>query len=402
MYYIYGILNNINKKYYIGKTNNIKKRFLDHIRLSKKPKSNSYSYLHKAINKYGKENFEIFELDSFDDENKCYEFETKYIELLKSNNSSIGYNMNCGGSGGIRPNQEVIKKISNKKKGFKFSEKSIEQMRKSHVGQKSILRKLSNDQALQIKQIFDYCKINKIKINYNSLYETYGLKKGAIKNIVWGITYKEIKYELIHINKKLSLSDCKICTKCKCSKPTSEFTPNKKLICGFESHCRKCNSAYKAKKTNIVKISYNDIQQIYSYWDLGYSIDEIKNTLNISNKKICNVLNSKYKLCNRPSENINFKYLSGSKITKSTNQEIIEKYNFGKYLCEISKEINATNNYVKHILKEKNITPTIKLVDDSTIYDIFKMYHFGVKKEEICKLFNIGRTSIYKIISGTY
>lgn len=410
MYYIYGILNNINKKYYIGKTNNIKKRFLDHIRLSKKPKSNSYSYLHKAINKYGKENFEIFKLDSFDNENECYEFEIKYIKLLKSNDSSIGYNMNSGGIGGT-PNIEVIKKISDKRKGFKFLPESIEKMKKSHIGQKSVLRKLSNDKVLEIKEIYDYCRAYKIKINYNVLYEQYSLKQGALLNIVNNITYREVKFNNLYTKKninelerieKLNLYDYKICSKCKESKLAKDFTPSNKLKCGFESHCRKCNSAYKAKKTNIVKISYNDIQQIYSYWDLGYSIDKIKNTLNMSNKKICNILNSKYKLCNRPSENINFKYLSGSKITKSTKQEIIEKYNSGKYLCEISKELNVTNSYIKYILKEKNITPTIKLIDDSIIYDIFKMYHLGVKKEELSKLFNIGRTSIYKIISGTY
>jgi len=373
LFYIYAIFNNINKKYYIGKTNDVNKRLKEHIGTSLKPKSNSYSYIHRAINKYGKENFEIFTLDSFENEEECYEFETKYITLLNSSNSNIGYNMNCGGSGGINPNAEVRKKISDKRKGFKFSPEAIQKMIDSHIGQISHLRRISNDQVLQIREIFAYCNAHNIKINYDVLYDQYNLKHGAILNIAKNITYKEVVFDNPYkdiisqkiSNKKerkpLGLFDTKICSKCKESKLTTEFTPSTKLICGFESHCKKCNSSYPGKRRSVTKekkinrMTYGEVNLVYYYWDLGKSIKEINKLVKISNINVCAILNSEFKICSRPPENINCRFVSKNEINKFTKQQIINEYLLNKTADTISKELNFTEYFVQFVLKNANL-----------------------------------------------
>ena len=55
-YFIYQIINTINNKMYIGQAVNFKRRIYNHIRLSKL--EGNYP-IHKAIKKYGLENFKF-------------------------------------------------------------------------------------------------------------------------------------------------------------------------------------------------------------------------------------------------------------------------------------------------------------------------------------------------------
>lgn len=110
---IYIITNNINKKVYIGQTvGSLKKRFLKHCN----DKTNTA--IHKAIVKYGRENFEILELDTADNRKELDEKEMYYIKTMKSQ-SPHGYNIAIGGGG-----------IS----GHKFTKESRERLSKAHLG----------------------------------------------------------------------------------------------------------------------------------------------------------------------------------------------------------------------------------------------------------------------------
>ena len=61
MPYIYKIVNNLNQKIYIGKTNrSIEERFKEHIR---KANQNIDRPLYRAIRKYGIENFTINQIE---------------------------------------------------------------------------------------------------------------------------------------------------------------------------------------------------------------------------------------------------------------------------------------------------------------------------------------------------
>lgn len=58
--YIYLFRNKLNNKCYIGKTNNIKRRYSNHI------SGKTDSYIHRAILKYGIENFEFLIIDTIE------------------------------------------------------------------------------------------------------------------------------------------------------------------------------------------------------------------------------------------------------------------------------------------------------------------------------------------------
>lgn len=86
--YIYKITNLINKKCYIGQTNNCDRRFKEHIR----GLNNSAIALHHAISKYGVDNFSFEIIDSGENYN---ELEIFYID--KYNSFNDGYNLTKGG-----------------------------------------------------------------------------------------------------------------------------------------------------------------------------------------------------------------------------------------------------------------------------------------------------------------
>ena len=93
MGYIYKIVNDINDKVYIGKTEfNIEKRFKEHCKDSQKRYENRPLY--KAMNKYGIEHFSIEKIE------ECNNLEEREIYWIKYYNSfENGYNATLGGDG---------------------------------------------------------------------------------------------------------------------------------------------------------------------------------------------------------------------------------------------------------------------------------------------------------------
>lgn len=90
---IYIIRNKINDKIYIGQTiQNVSTRFRQHLKAAK---SGSSQYLHKAMRRYGFENFFIETLEDNVDEQLLNQKEEFYISGYNSYGS--GYNMNPGG-----------------------------------------------------------------------------------------------------------------------------------------------------------------------------------------------------------------------------------------------------------------------------------------------------------------
>lgn len=132
MFYIYLIFNNINAKVYVGKTNNLHKRWTTHRRVAKggKAKYHEFSVIHQAINKYGIENFEYIHLQSFSNENEAYLAETYWINFYNSKNSKFGYNIAPGGIGSGSG-------INSANFGLKRSPETIEKLIQSHLGDKN-------------------------------------------------------------------------------------------------------------------------------------------------------------------------------------------------------------------------------------------------------------------------
>ena len=98
MAYIYKISNNQNKHLYIGQTRiDVNQRWRDHCRVAINPESPEYNFpLHRAIRKYGENNFIIEELEECPDD-ILNDREIYWIKTLNSYNK--GYNAALGGKG---------------------------------------------------------------------------------------------------------------------------------------------------------------------------------------------------------------------------------------------------------------------------------------------------------------
>lgn len=128
---IYKIINKINKKGYIGKTTqSLEKRWSTGHCCEAKNGSNCV--IHRAIRKYGSENFEILILNEYD---------IKYLDLMETfmiiihhtHSTEGGYNETWGGEGtfGYKHTKKTKKKISEKKYGIKLGPMS-EEIKEKH------------------------------------------------------------------------------------------------------------------------------------------------------------------------------------------------------------------------------------------------------------------------------
>ncbi len=112
---IYKITNKINGKVYIGQTTrSLKERWWQHCR-----KKAYCPFIHHAIQKYGKENFTIEQIDIAIDRDELDKKEQYWIKYYKSNNVKFGYNLTGGGESRKELSFVVRMKISESKKGEK-------------------------------------------------------------------------------------------------------------------------------------------------------------------------------------------------------------------------------------------------------------------------------------------
>ena len=155
-YYVYAHINKLNGKIYIGKTNNIKRRW----------QLSNYTgcvYLYKAFQKYGWNNFDHIILARCSSEEDAFKFEKQYIEYYNSTDNTKGYNIATGGLGGncgkpawnkdthglmptpwnkgIPMSEETRQKVSQAKKGHKYGPQSPEHNRhKAEAHKEAVLQ----------------------------------------------------------------------------------------------------------------------------------------------------------------------------------------------------------------------------------------------------------------------
>jgi group I intron endonuclease len=113
MYWIYCIENKINGKKYIGKAKTPRRRWATHISFSKK-ESKHQKYIHRAIAKYGVDNFWFRCIDFDMSEKEALKQEKYWISFFDTKNSSKGYNLTAGGEGesGYKHTAETKKILS--------------------------------------------------------------------------------------------------------------------------------------------------------------------------------------------------------------------------------------------------------------------------------------------------
>ncbi|HUU88082.1 MAG TPA: GIY-YIG nuclease family protein [Candidatus Glassbacteria bacterium] len=97
MHYIYGIYNTVNGKLYIGYTNDLKRRWYEHKKSSRKISKYTYA-IHFAMRKYGIQNFVHKAIDTATDFDEAVEKEVAWIKELKLLGYQL-YNETDGGEG---------------------------------------------------------------------------------------------------------------------------------------------------------------------------------------------------------------------------------------------------------------------------------------------------------------
>jgi group I intron endonuclease len=123
---IYKITNMINKKVYIGQTTtSIENRWKHHLKDCKREKNNKF---YNAIKKYGSENFKIEVIENEIEEQRLLnERERYWIGFYDSYKN--GYNSTLGGEESPMHYKEVCVKVSNSKRGKKFTEEHKQHLR---------------------------------------------------------------------------------------------------------------------------------------------------------------------------------------------------------------------------------------------------------------------------------
>jgi len=131
MIIIYLITNTVNAKKYVGQTTKkLNERWRRHCWRSEYVKNMPIG---SAIIKYGKDKFNIIQIDEAETLEEANRKEVKWAEFYECF-SPNGYNLKAGGRKYLYMSQETRDKISKAHKGRKASKETIDKLRKSHLG----------------------------------------------------------------------------------------------------------------------------------------------------------------------------------------------------------------------------------------------------------------------------
>src|ERR1700744_4508499 len=98
-YFVYKITNLVNGKIYVGKAEDIETRWSKHKDSAIRKDPKRYQYIHRAMNKYGFDNFKIEQVAEYESEQEALDAEIFYIREWKCRDRNIGYNLTDGGDG---------------------------------------------------------------------------------------------------------------------------------------------------------------------------------------------------------------------------------------------------------------------------------------------------------------
>ena len=145
--------------------------------------------LHKAIRKYGIQNFDIRMIEEYPSKEAMLLGEVEYIAYFNTYKSSYGYNDTPGGdggntNGGKKFSEEWKAKISEGKSGVQFTEEHRENLSKSHKGQIAPNRKLTFEQAEEIRKEYKTGQVTQKQLG-----KKYSLSQDCIFHIVNGHSY---------------------------------------------------------------------------------------------------------------------------------------------------------------------------------------------------------------------
>jgi len=156
---IYAIYNKVNTKLYIGSTNNLRKRLMNHIG-GLRSNSHYNSYLQNSWNKYGENNFIYVLIEKVVNIKDLKNREQFYLDLNKSYDREIGYNL-AEEANVTFLSEETRKKIGDAQRGEKnhnygkkASQETREKMSKAHEGREYVFgRKVSKETREKMSKI---------------------------------------------------------------------------------------------------------------------------------------------------------------------------------------------------------------------------------------------------------
>lgn len=131
MSFVYSITNRINGKVYVGKANNPAQRWRAH---KSRARLGGLCVIHRAIRKYGAENFDFQVVSGHTTEEDAYRAEADTIRSMRTTLAEGGYNANAGGIGNMTPSDGVRQKVRDALLGHIVTEATREKLRQARTG----------------------------------------------------------------------------------------------------------------------------------------------------------------------------------------------------------------------------------------------------------------------------
>lgn len=201
-FHIYSILNIINGKIYIGKTVNLHKRWRDHISTSKKSSHKDHYLIHRAINKYGKSNFQFSIIQKFNNNEDASLAEKYWIKFYKSYikryGDDYGYNLTEGGDGmqlgtSAGENNPRSKLTKNQVIEIKSSNLPTKQLANNYNIHRTIIQRIRNGVIWNHVIVTNSPTKKEISIVFNNKFKARG-EDSAKAKLTWDIV-KNIREE---------------------------------------------------------------------------------------------------------------------------------------------------------------------------------------------------------------
>lgn len=183
MFYIYMIFNLVNGKIYVGQTTKPKYRWREHLYAASHPSYISHRLIHRAILKYGNNNFEFRIIQKLNSSKEASEAEMYWIDFYKSNKcrypNGLGYNLTDGGESTI---------------GTKWTDESKENFSKLTLGENNNASILTTDQVIHIATLINQ------NISCAEISKQYNVSKKTINDIRLGKRWSHLTKRIIDFN----------------------------------------------------------------------------------------------------------------------------------------------------------------------------------------------------------
>lgn len=171
---------------YVGKTRDPLKRWNKHLAIARSRREREKFYIHRAIAKYGADNFVFSIVRLFSKERECDLAEIYWIAYFQSKDARYGYNLTAGGEG-----------VS----GRMISEATRQKMREKAVGRKhssETLAAISGNNNHRAK--LDWVSVREMRLAYSlgetlvSLSKKYGVSSRTIAHVIYNSDWRDENY----------------------------------------------------------------------------------------------------------------------------------------------------------------------------------------------------------------